>query len=52
MTTYKFLCEFYVNNVRTKEEVQAQNLFDAKRLIEARYSGAKVRWAQTPRKIQ
>ena len=43
-----YRCMFYVDNRYTEEIVYAQNNFAAKALIEARYSGVKLRWAMFP----
>ena len=43
-----YRCMFYVDNMYTEEIVYAQNNFAAKALIEARYSGVKLRWAMFP----
>ena len=43
-----YRCMFYVDNRYTEEIVFAQNNFAAKALIEARYSGVKLRWAMFP----
>lgn len=40
MNTYEF--KLMVNNVRTEEIVKANSSFDARKLIEARYPGAKI----------
>ncbi len=42
MSQYK--CVFYVNSTKSEQVVSARSSVDAKRLIEAQYAGAKVRW--------
>lgn len=46
---YEYICDFYVNNIRTQERVVAPNSLSAKKLIEARYPGAKIRWVGSPK---
>ena len=49
LQTYE--AEIYVNNIRTKESVSASDTTSAKKLIEARYPGSKIRWATFPRRV-
>ena len=42
MSRYK--CVFYVNGRRTEQIVAANNSIDARKLIEAQYSGCKVQF--------
>lgn len=46
---YEYICDFYVNNIRTQERVVAPNSSGAKKLIEARYPGSKVRFVGSPK---
>ena len=45
----KYVGEFYVNNMRTREEVVAGDSTQAKKLIEAKYPNCKIRWAVLPK---
>ena len=44
MREYKVV--FYVNNIRTEAVVLARSTSEARKLVEAQYSGAKVRIVQ------
>lgn len=48
---HTYEAEIYVNNIRTKESVSANDTTSAKKLIEARYPGSKIRWARLPRRV-
>ena len=48
---YKYVADFYVNNMRTKEEVFASESVHAKKLVEARYPNCKIRWVASPKKV-
>lgn len=48
---HTYEAEIYVNNIRTKESVSASDTTSAKKLIEARYPGSKIRWARFPRRV-
>lgn len=48
---YKYVADFYVNNMRTKEEVFASDSVQAKKLVEARYPNCKIRWVASPKKV-
>ncbi len=48
---HTYEAEIYVNNIRTKESVSASDTTSAKKLIEARYPGSKIRWATFPRRV-
>lgn len=47
----KFVGEFYVNNMRTREEVIAGDSNQAKKLIEAKYPNCKIRWVVLPKRV-
>ncbi len=48
---HTYEAEIYVNNIRTKESVSANDTTSAKKLIEARYPGSTIRWARLPRRV-
>lgn len=48
---HTYEAEIYVNNIRTKESVSANDTTSAKKLIEARYPGSTIRWARFPRRV-
>lgn len=48
---HTYEAEIYVNNIRTKESVSANDTTSAKKLIEARYPGSKIHWARLPRRV-
>ncbi len=48
----KYVGEFYVNNMRTREEVVAGDSTQAKKLIEAKYPNCKIRWAVFPKLVK
>lgn len=48
---HTYEAEIYVNNIRTKESVSANDTTSAKKLIEARYPGSTIRWATFPRRV-
>lgn len=41
---FQWKCAFNVNGKRTEQIVNAYNSTDARKLIEAQYSGAKITW--------
>ena len=45
----KYICDFYVNNIRTKEEVIANDSFSARKLVQARYPNSKITWIGSPK---
>jgi hypothetical protein len=44
----EYLCKFYLNGHYTEETIFALNTFVAKKIMEARYSDNKFRWASLP----
>lgn len=44
----EYLCKFYLNGHYTEETIFALNTFVAKKIVEARYSDNKFRWASLP----
>ena len=49
---YKFVGEFFVNGVRTKDEVFANDSMAAKKIIEAKYKGSKINWISFPKIVK
>ena len=45
----KYICDFYVNNIRTKEEVIANDSFSARKLVQTRYPNSKITWIGSPK---
>lgn len=48
----KYVAEFYVNNLKTREEVVAGDSFQAKKLIEAKYPNCKIKWVVLPKIVR
>lgn len=46
-----YLTKFYVNGVYAEETIFALNQSAARKIIEAKYAGAKFRWANMPQLI-
>lgn len=41
---YSFRCVFSVNGVRTEQIISARTAFDARKLVEASFPGARIVW--------
>ncbi len=48
---HTFECLFSVNGIRTRENIVANDQISARKLIEARYPGAKITWWSFPRRL-
>ena len=48
----RYVGEFYVNNMRTKEEVVANDSIQARKIIEAKYPNCNIRWISFPKIVR
>ena len=48
----RYVAVLYVNNMRTEEQVIANDSFSAKKLIEAKYPNCKINWVYLPRLVK
>lgn len=46
---YKYVGEFFLNGIKTKDEVFANDSIAAKKIIEAKYKGSKINWISVPK---
>lgn len=48
----RYVGEFYVNDMRTKEEVVANDSIQARKIIEAKYPNCNIRWFSFPKIVR